>query len=242
VNNLNEKLSKERLREALYLTLSQFGIILDIKVTKTLKLRGQAWICFEELRAAVTAVRDMPGFVFFNKPMQVQFAKSQSHVVAKIRGTYVEPAAAVKGPQMNAQRQALMDTGAAASASQASGNLIAAADISSAHSSSSSSSSFSFSSSSSSSTGDVDMDEDEAPNEPHNTLFLQSLPEGANEIMLSVLFKQYDGFQAVRLVPGRAGIGFVDFGAAHQAGVALESLRGFKLSPTHALRITYAKK
>ena len=43
INNLNDKLSKEQLKQSLYLLFSQFGTILDIVALKTERMRGQAW-------------------------------------------------------------------------------------------------------------------------------------------------------------------------------------------------------
>lgn len=88
VNNLNEKLKKEELKKALYHVFSQFGPIAEIVALKTVKMRGQAFIVFEDLASATKAVRDMPGFLFYNKPMKVGYAKSKSDVIAKRDGTY----------------------------------------------------------------------------------------------------------------------------------------------------------
>ena len=48
---------------------SQFGKILDIITLKTLRLRGQAWVVFEDVTAATNALRQMQGFPFYDKPM-----------------------------------------------------------------------------------------------------------------------------------------------------------------------------
>jgi len=77
---------------------------------------------------------------------------------------------------------------------------------------------------------------------PNNILFLENLPPECNEMMLSMLFQQYPGFKEVRLVPGKAGIAFVEFTTEGQAGVAMNGLQGFKVTAEHSMRITYAKK
>jgi len=46
----------------------------------------------------------------------------------------------------------------------------------------------------------------------------------------------------VRLVPGRADIAFVEFEGAEQSTSARDALQGFKISPTNAIKITFAKK
>ena len=44
------------------------------------------------------------------------------------------------------------------------------------------------------------------------------------------------------MVPGKTGIAFVEFQTAAQAGQGKDTLQGFKLTPTNALKITFAKK
>lgn len=76
---------------------------------------------------------------------------------------------------------------------------------------------------------------------PNNILFLTNLPE-TTEVQIQVLFAQFPGFKEVRLVPGRYDIAFVEFENEYQAGTAKDSLQGFKINPTNAMKITYAKK
>jgi RNA recognition motif-containing protein len=57
------------LKKSLYAVFSQFGKILDIVACKTLKLRGQAWVVFDDVTAATNALRQMQGFPFYDKPM-----------------------------------------------------------------------------------------------------------------------------------------------------------------------------
>merc|ERR1712072_273276 len=81
---------------------------------------------------------------------------------------------------------------------------------------------------------------DNAP--PNQILFVTNLPEETNEMMLGMLFNQFPGFKEVRLVPGRADIAFVEFEGAEQSTSARDALQGFKISPTNAIKITFAKK
>ncbi|XP_063055568.1 U2 small nuclear ribonucleoprotein B'' [Engraulis encrasicolus] len=88
INNVNDKIKKEELKRALYLLFSQFGQVLDIVALKTMKMRGQAFVVFKELAAATNALRQLQGFPFYNKPMRIQYAKTDSEVISKMRGTY----------------------------------------------------------------------------------------------------------------------------------------------------------
>lgn len=78
--------------------------------------------------------------------------------------------------------------------------------------------------------------------QPNKTLFIEDLPEATTEAMLSMLFQQFPGYQETRMVAGRPGIAFVDFDSDGQAGVAMSGLQGFKVTPTNAMKLTYAKQ
>jgi RNA recognition motif-containing protein len=57
------------LKKSLYAVFSQFGKIVDIVACKTLKLRGQAWVVFEDVTSATNALRQMQDFPFYDKSM-----------------------------------------------------------------------------------------------------------------------------------------------------------------------------
>lgn len=109
------RLSPAELKRSLYALFSQFGQIVEIVAMKTMKMRGQAFVVFKELAAATNALRQLQGFPFYNKPMvkssrwslrsvnrlqqllltsvclffqRIQYAKTDSEVIAKVKGTY----------------------------------------------------------------------------------------------------------------------------------------------------------
>ncbi|NWT76521.1 SNRPA protein, partial [Prunella himalayana] len=90
INNLNEKIKKDELKKSLYAIFSQFGQILDILVSRSLRMRGQAFVIFKEMSSATNALRSMQGFPFYDKPMRIQYAKTDSDIIAKMKGTFVE--------------------------------------------------------------------------------------------------------------------------------------------------------
>ena len=57
------------LKKSLYAIFSQFGVIMDIVALKTLKMRGQAFVVFQDISSATNALRSMQGFPFYDKPM-----------------------------------------------------------------------------------------------------------------------------------------------------------------------------
>ncbi|XP_072318505.1 U2 small nuclear ribonucleoprotein B'' isoform X2 [Eucyclogobius newberryi] len=88
INNINDKVKKEELKRSLYALFSQFGQVMDIVALKTMSMRGQAFVVFKELAAATNALRQLQGFPFYNKPMRIQYAKTDSEIISKMKGTY----------------------------------------------------------------------------------------------------------------------------------------------------------
>jgi U2 small nuclear ribonucleoprotein B'' len=75
--------------------------------------------------------------------------------------------------------------------------------------------------------------------QPSHILFAVNLPPECNEMMLSMLFRQYSGFKEVRIP--RPGLAFCEFDDEPHATLALERLNGFKLTSTDSLKLTYGK-
>ncbi|XP_075261801.1 U1 small nuclear ribonucleoprotein A-like [Convolutriloba macropyga] len=186
INNLNEKVSQTELRKQLFAIFSQFGKIMDIMSKKSLKLRGQAFVVFESETSATKALKSMQGFPFFEKPMQIQYAKTDSDIIAKRKGTFVPRPRRERVPKLKRKP--------------------------------------------------------EGSEEPNSLLYVQNLPPDANEVMVSMLFTQFQGYKETRMIPGRPGMAFVDFLDETSATVAKNTLQGFKVSPVHPMLIMYAKK
>ncbi|KAL4706212.1 hypothetical protein ACJJTC_018396 [Scirpophaga incertulas] len=211
INNLNEKIKKDELKKSLYAIFSQFGQILDIVASKTLKMRGQAFVIFKEISSATVALRSMQGFPFYDKPMRIQYCKTDSDIIAKMKGTFQERPKRPKMPRNPEEGKKKKNKDANRMAGQGIGqpSLINNVNV-------------------------------EQP--PNQILFLTNLPDETSEMMLSMLFNQFPGFKEVRLVPNRHDIAFVEFANEMQSAAAKEALQGFKITPTHAMKITFAKK
>ncbi|XP_049874668.1 U1 small nuclear ribonucleoprotein A [Pectinophora gossypiella] len=210
INNLNEKIKKEELKKSLYAIFSQFGQILDIVALKTLKMRGQAFVIFKEISSATVALRSMQGFPFYDKPMRIQYSKTDSDVIAKIKGTFQERPKRPKMPKGPDEKKKKNKEAARPGAiGYGQGGV---------------------------------LNNVNAEQPPNQILFLTNLPDETSEMMLSMLFNQFPGFKEVRLVPNRHDIAFVEFANEMQSAAAKEALQGFKITPTHAMKITFAKK
>merc|ERR1712241_1536889 len=72
--------------------------------------------------------------------------------------------------------------------------------------------------------------------QPSNVLFIENLPAEVDDMMLTMLFRQYPGFQEARLIKGR-NVAFIEYGDELQAGIAKHGLQGFMVTPDMALKI-----
>jgi U2 small nuclear ribonucleoprotein B'' len=84
VNNINEKIKKDVLKKQLYMLFSQYGKVKQITACKGLKMRGQSWVVYHELNSSIAAMKGKQGFVFYDKPLRIGYAKAQSNVVARL--------------------------------------------------------------------------------------------------------------------------------------------------------------
>jgi len=233
VHNLNEKIKKDELKKSLYHVFSQFGNILEIHAAKTLKLRGQAWVVFDDLSGATKALREMQNFNFYGKPMKVFYAKVKSDVISRQDGTFkVRPKRKpeTKAPPKTQPKKKAAKKDEASSSS------------SSSSSSSGGSGSSSASSSSSGSSGSSSSGGGSSESIPNKILFIENLPPQTNEMMLSMLFQQHHGYKEARLVNGKPGIAFVEFEDPFQSGRARDLLQNFRITPTHQMKISFAKQ
>lgn len=225
VNRLNEKVKKEELKRSLYYLFSQFGHIIDIIALKTIKARGQAFIIFKDLASATAALRSLQGFPFYGKPMRITYAKRDSEVIAKMKGTYSASGRTVKrkeGDDADAQAKRKRKPVTKPSPSIPTVSKPKEREVSVV--------------------APVPAGSQVAEQPPHYILFLTNLPQETSDVMLSMLFNQFPGFKEVRLVPGRHDIAFVEFEKESQSTAAKEALQGFKITPTNAMKITFAKK
>lgn len=272
INNLNEKIKKDELKKSLYAIFSQFGQILDILVSRSLKMRGQAFVIFKEVSSATNALRSMQGFPFYDKPMRIQYAKSDSDIIAKMKGTFVErdrkrqEKRKVKGQEAAAAAAAKKAIPGAPVVQGLPGQMPGMQNIPGMnqaprmmHMAGQSPYMHHPGMMPPPGLGPGQIPPGGMPhgqmmpgqmapmqpiseNPPNHILFLTNLPEETNELMLSMLFNQFPGFKEVRLVPGRHDIAFVEFDNEVQAAAARESLQGFKITQSNSMKISFAKK
>eukprot|EP00013_Stygamoeba_regulata_P007858 CAMPEP_0177681020 /NCGR_PEP_ID=MMETSP0447-20121125/30486_1 /TAXON_ID=0 /ORGANISM="Stygamoeba regulata, Strain BSH-02190019" /LENGTH=298 /DNA_ID=CAMNT_0019190395 /DNA_START=42 /DNA_END=940 /DNA_ORIENTATION=- len=271
VRNLKEKLKVDELKKALYALFSQFGPILEVVALKTFKMRGQAFVVFKDIGSATKALRDLQGFMFFGRPLIINYAKSKSDAILKLEGTYEElrnQRIAKRRQEQESQLWALLgevlhkETIAGRDLSTSTTGTTTVADAATSWSIRCFFLSFGAASVPSAEGTDAApklkkkqrMDQEVAASAtvvvpvveveqvpPSNRLFVQNLPEECPELALSVLFQRFPGYKEVRMVPGKKGIAFVEFSTDVEAGVAMTGLQLFKITPEHMMQISYAK-
>lgn len=78
LKNLNEKIHPEKTKLLLYTIFSRYGRVLDVICKKRMKLRGQAWVVFENVPDAILAKEKLSGKFLCKKELIINFAKTQS--------------------------------------------------------------------------------------------------------------------------------------------------------------------
>ncbi|KAL1919271.1 uncharacterized protein VTP21DRAFT_1963 [Calcarisporiella thermophila] len=215
INNLNEKIKLETLKKSLETIFNQYGTILSISAKASLRMRGQAFVVFENVESAEKAVKEVQHFPLFGKPMVLQFARMKSDVIAEREGNLEES----KRRRIEEKRErelARMKEEAEMKEKLGEGAKAAAPKPV------------------------ARIPDEYLP--PNNILFLQNLPEDTTQETLAGLFQQYYGFKEVRMVPGRKGIAFVEYENEYLSGLAKEALSNYLITPEHPMKVTFARK
>jgi len=223
VNNLNEKINIPELKCCILELFGTYGEVIDIVAFGTVKKKGQAFVCFRDISCATNALRALQGFQFLDKPMRIQYAKSKSDVVALEDGTF-KPRG--KAGQKEEEKQPVKPKHVprppkSGGAPPKAGTPAAPKMM--PH------------------PGAGGEKEEKGDTQPSNVLFVENLPAEVNEMMLTMLFRQYPGFQEARLIKGR-NVAFIEYADELQAGIAKHGLQGFMVTPEMALKISFAKQ
>nr|KAJ3419887.1 hypothetical protein HK105_006376 [Polyrhizophydium stewartii] len=90
IRNLREIRNIKAVKTALTAIFSKYGEILDIKVKRNVKHRGQAFVAFADVDSATRAKAEVHGFPLFSMPMDIQYAREQSFANSEVDGTIEE--------------------------------------------------------------------------------------------------------------------------------------------------------
>ncbi|KAK9452067.1 uncharacterized protein V1518DRAFT_49204 [Limtongia smithiae] len=218
IRNLDESVKIPILKDSLEAVFSQYGKILDIVAHKNLRMRGQAFVVFDNLKSSELAMEEVQGFDLFEKekPMEIHYAKSASDATIKQTG---DEAALENHKQhrLEEKERKKLELEALAKKRKRIGAVAGRNAKRMATS----------------------LADELLP--PNKILFLQNLPDDITSDQLTAVFDKFPGFFEVRLVPGRKGIAFVEYFADDEAVVAKEGTHELEFSDKKT-RITFARK
>lgn len=234
VNNLEERVRIEQLKDALAQIFSEYGTLVEIVAKSNLRAKGQAFIVFSEPDAAQAAISELQGFELFEKPMRLALAKSRSD--ATVRNI----CNADEFDQHKRKRAADKDKRRATEAADQQKKLKLAATLQDTTSRGVKAPRGAGLKANNPSTATLVPDEYLPPNK---TLFAQNIPDDYDVDSLTSIFGRFNGFKEVRLVPGRKGIAFVEYDTEHGAISAKENTAGMAVGEAgQLLKVTYQRQ
>ena len=242
LSNIDWSIKKPLLKRSLLALFSRHGKVIEVIVLRGnasggKPLRGQAWVVFESLSAASAAVEMERGFVFFGRPLMVNYAKEVSDRIAKRDGSY---SAKIK-ERRAAKRKTTADGGEEGGDSAKKTKF--ASDVVGGGSGGASAST-EINETSAQSTNDVEIAKKTGGFRPSNTpssfLLAKHLPSECNDMMLAMLFRQYSGYKEVKSFGG--SFATIEFGNENEATSALKGLNGFKLTTSATLDLTFGER
>jgi len=95
INNLNGKIKKQQLRKSLYNLFVSYGRVVGIIAIKGIKMRGQAFIVYDDIQNSTAALRSLQGINFYDKPMCLSYAKRDSDAIRFSKDEIAEKTAAL---------------------------------------------------------------------------------------------------------------------------------------------------
>ncbi|KAJ3387107.1 hypothetical protein HDU92_002145 [Lobulomyces angularis] len=238
IRNLHEKVRLETLKTSLNQIFKPYGPIKSLTCARHLRLRGQAFVVFENVESAKKALKDVNGFPLFSKPMDVQFSKKRSFCFIKDQDQLntmkrkrdeirIEKEDIAKKKKLEKQEKLLLNSAQQQQFQQQIQQFQSETDkgdpmqLSMQNQSSNITDQF-------------------LP--PNKILFVQNLPKDTESQILSELFQQFPSFKEVRMVSGRGDIAFVEYDDEASSEVAKNTLNGYRLTDDKIIKVTFAKK
>lgn len=90
VQNLNEKIKIADIKNSLFQLFSNYGEVHEVHAKHNIKHKGQAYIVTADEETAETMIKTLRGYMFYGKPLRLNFSKKESDFIAKLRGTFDE--------------------------------------------------------------------------------------------------------------------------------------------------------
>lgn len=232
MNNLEERVKIDTMKQALTKVFQYYGPILDIIAKSSLKRKGQAFVVFDSENSALEAVEEMNGFELYGKALKVSRAKTHSDETVKrkaadmfeehkrkrltLKGMFLLCAAMwiANSPHADFKR--------AEEDAKAQANPVAAEKPRAAK------------------TGAAAVPDEYV--RPYKILLLQNLPPDVDEDDLTTIFEQYEGFKEVRHVSVR-NVAFAEFENEQFAITAKEATANSPIGAEgRPMKVTYQRQ
>ena len=217
INHLNEKIKTDLLRENLYYLFSQYGDVLEINLRKSRKMKGQAFIVYKDINDASRAKVSLNNFLFLDTRINVEYAKSKSDIIVKIKG------------QSNINNQEYQKNGNYLLRKRK--RLLEYENIKEEKKEKIKNKE----------NKEIMEDIDGECLEENKILFVKGLGDEVNEKMIYLVFNKFKGLKDIRFFNGR-GFCFVEYDNEINAGTALLSLNNMKITDKSTMKISYVFK
>lgn len=227
LNNLNEKISINKLKSKIDSIFSTYGKIIQITAHKNLKMKGQAFVTYESPAEAGNALKKLQNFIIFDKPVRIQFSTTNSDNHYKIKNpTNEEIPEIIKRKESKIQREQSL-------------NKRKLESLQSSNSPSSNAPSFEVITPAAKKI----KVEDWKSLPPNNILLIQNLPSTTTKEILESTFQEEDGFINIRLVKIR-NLAFIEFDNDSLSTDVLKKFNSKILTEifSESTILTYAKK
>mmetsp|Transcript_13620 Transcript_13620/g.32973 ORF Transcript_13620/g.32973 Transcript_13620/m.32973 type:complete len:309 (-) Transcript_13620:351-1277(-) len=273
LSNIDWSIKKALLKRSLLALFSRHGKVLEVICLrgdagghKNRPLRGQAWVVFESLSSATAALEAERAFVFFGRPLMVNYSREVSDRIAKRDGTYGAKTKERRAAAAAANKRKMDDfaaggedteggdaAGGAKMAKLSGGGGMMMADGAAVVTTVGDPSSLPGQQHGGSAAPPPPIQGDfgggdakkvpggiQPSSTPSSLLLAKNLPTECNDMMLAMLFRQYSGYKEVKLVGG--GMATIEFGTENEATSALKGLNGFKLTTSSTLDLSYGER
>ena len=232
INNINEKIKPDLLRENLYYLFIQFGDVLEINIRKSKKMRGQAFIIYKEVNEATRAKISLDNFLFFGSRIKVNYSKKKSDLILKIKditkiNDYQQQQIYISRKRKRLKEYSNELNEKENNEIEKKNKIKEKNEVNNI-----------------SNNKDISLKEEDIDGEcleENKILFVEGLNDEINEKLIHYVFDKYKGLKDVRFFKGR-GFCFVEYDNEENAGTALLGLNNMKLTDKITMKISYAKK
>lgn len=242
IQNLNERISLKKMKLFLQVLMSKYGNVIDIMLRGSLSMRGQAFVVFEDLPSAISAIEAFQGVMLHGKRVVIKFANSKSHIISRKDGTFeIEERrrmVALQSKQHSSNRMSrriqirnillgnpvnmILGSGGSGGGD----GLAARTNIAM---------------STSHRQGNLQSIQNIEDPLINKIIFIEDIPDSfGGRRALEVVFETYTGFIEVRTIPNRPKLAFVEYESEQKAAMALRGLKE-DLEKT-GLKLSFAKK